>query len=303
MKKIAMSLAAVLILHTMVNAQQEIALYTTVPNAKPADNLEQSETGADGITRINSVSVPTITVYRPAKALRNGPAVIICPGGGYAILAVSHEGVQVAKAFNEWGVTAFVLKYRLPDDRIMEDKSIGPLQDAERAVQWVREHAKEYQVDPRKVGIMGFSAGGHLAATLSTHYAETLISNPKKISLRPDFSVLVYPVISFTDSLMHRGSRDRLIGKSPSAEMIRKYSNELQVNKKTPPAFLVHAKDDKGVPWQNSQHYYEALRVHKIAAQVFYYEKGGHGFGMNNKTSELKWMDVLKNWMKKQHFL
>jgi len=303
MKKITIGLLAPFIVHTMINAQQEIPLYKTVPNSIPAENQEKAVTGADGITRINSVSVPTITVYRPAGAKPNGPAVIICPGGGYAILAVSHEGVQVAKALNEWGITAFVLKYRLPDDRIMQDKSIGPLQDAERAVQWVREHAKEYQVDPHKVGIMGFSAGGHLASTLSTHYGETLIDNPRKISLRPDFSVLVYPVISFSDSLMHRGSRDRLIGSSPSDERIRHYSNELQVNKKTPPAFLVHAKDDKAVPWHNSQEYYEALRSNKVAAQVFYYDRGGHGFGMNNKTSDLKWMDALKDWMKGRHIL
>ncbi|SDC12494.1 alpha/beta hydrolase [Niabella drilacis] len=303
MKRITIGLLASFILHMMVNAQQEIPLYTKVPNSKPAENLEKAVTGTDGITRISNVSVPTITVYRPVNAKRNSPAVIICPGGGYTILAASHEGADVAAALNEWGVTAFVLKYRLPDDRIMEDKSIGPLQDAERAVQWVREHAKEYQVDPRKVGIMGFSAGGHLAATLSTHYEERLVDNPEKISLRPDFSVLVYPVISFTDSLTHRGSRDRLLGAAPSAALIQRYSNELLVNKKTPPAFLVHAKDDKAVPWQNSQHYYEALRAHKVPARVFYYEKGGHGFGMNNKTSDLKWMTALKDWMNVQHLL
>ncbi|WP_018627403.1 alpha/beta hydrolase [Niabella aurantiaca] len=303
MKKMAIGLLAPFILQITANAQQEVPLYTTIPNSIPAENIEKAVTGADGLTRISNVSVPTITVYQPAGAKPNGPAVIICPGGGYAILAIGHEGVQVAEALNEWGVTAFVLKYRLPDDRTMADKSIGPLQDAERAIQWVREHAKDYHIDPRKIGIMGFSAGGHLAATLSTHYGETLIDNPKKISLRPDFSVLVYPVISFTDSLMHRGSRDRLLGKTSTPEAVKKYSNELQVTKETPPAFLVHAKDDKGVPWKNSQRYYEALLQHKVKARVFYYDKGGHGFGLHNKTSDVNWMNVLKEWMQQQGIL
>ncbi|MCF3107157.1 alpha/beta hydrolase [Niabella sp. CC-SYL272] len=303
MKRITTGLLTTVILHTMINAQQEIPLYTVVPNSKPAENLEKSVTGTDGITRISNVSVPTITVYKAAGGTGKQPAVIICPGGGYAILAVSHEGIDVAKAFNEMGVTAFVLKYRLPDDRIMEDKSIGPLQDAERATQWVREHATEYNIDPHRIGIMGFSAGGHLASTLSTHYGETVIANPRKTSLRPDFSILIYPVISFSDSIGHRGSRERLIGKAPAAAAIQKYSNERQVNKKTPPAFLVHAKDDRTVPWQNSEQYYEALQKNKVKARVFYYERGGHGFGMHNKTSDLKWMDALKEWLRDQHIL
>lgn len=303
MKQLTMSLLATVMLYAMTNAQQEIPLYTTVPNNIPAENLEKSVTGTDGITRISNVSVPTIAVYKAAGGSGKQPAVVICPGGGYAILAISHEGMDVARAFNEMGITAFVLKYRLPDDRIMTDKSIGPLQDAERAIQWVREHAVEYNIDPHKVGIMGFSAGGHLASTLSTHYMEPVIANPKKTSLRPDFSILIYPVISFGDSLGHRGSRERLIGKAPAAAAIQKYSNELRVNKKTPPAFLVHAKDDRTVPWQNSGHYYEELLKNKVAARVFYYEKGGHGFGMRNKTSDVNWMEVLRKWLEEQRIL
>ncbi|MBZ4190969.1 alpha/beta hydrolase [Niabella beijingensis] len=304
MKRLTIGLAAFFMMSTTTHAQEIFPLYQSVPNSRQAENLEQSVTGTDGITRINNVSVPTITVYQPAAGKqKNGPAVVICPGGGYSILAISHEGVDVAKAFNEWGVTAFVLKYRLPDDRTMTDKSIGPLQDAERAMQWVREHAKEYDINPHKVGIMGFSAGGHLASTLSTHYKDVVISNPGKVSLRPDFSVLIYPVISFSDSLGHRGSRERLIGKTPAAATIQKYSNELQVDKKTPPAFLVHAKDDKTVPWQNSQQYYDALLNNKVQARIFYYDKGGHGFGMHNKTSDQNWMAALKEWMQQQHLL
>lgn len=304
MKRLLLSLVITIFGFSMIQAQKEIPLYSKVPNSKTAENIEKTELGKDGITRISNVSKPTVTVFTPAgKSAKPGPAVIICPGGGYTILAFSHEGIEVAKELNKWGVTAFVLKYRLPDDRIMQNKSIGPLQDAERAMQFVREHAKEYNIDPKKIGVMGFSAGGHLAATLSTHYTEQLIDNPKKISLRPDFSVLVYPVISFDSSFGHMGSRVRLLGDDPSSEELRKYSNELQVNKKTPPAFLVHAKDDKAVPWKNSRQYYEALLKHNVKGEVFYYDAGGHGFGMNNKASGLKWMDALKSWLQAQRML
>lgn len=290
-----------LLLSVITMAQKEISLYDAIPNSKPAENTEKSQTGADGILRISNVSVPTLTIYKPEKP--NGTAVIICPGGGYRILAASHEGSDVAKVFNEWGITAFVLKYRLPDDKIMLDKSIAPLQDAERAIQLVRQNAKAWEVNPKKIGIMGFSAGGHLAASLSTRYNEHLISNPKKISLRPDFSVLIYPVISFTDSLGHTGSRENLIGKKPSEWKIKKYSNELNVNKKTPPAFLVHAKDDKGVSFDNSVAYQQALEKNNVPVKIKLFEKGGHGFGMINKTTDEKWMDDLKLWMKERKFL
>lgn len=290
-----------LLLSVITMAQKEIPLYDAIPNSKPAENTEKSQTGADGVLRISNVSVPTLTIYKPEKP--NGTAVIICPGGGYRILAASHEGSDVAKVFNEWGITAFVLKYRLPDDKIMLDKSIAPLQDAERAIQLVRQNAKAWEVNPKKIGIMGFSAGGHLAASLSTRYDEHLISNPKKISLRPDFSVLIYPVISFTDSLGHTGSRENLIGKKPSEWKIKKYSNELNVNKKTPPAFLVHAKDDKGVSFDNSVAYQQALEKNNVPVKIKLFEKGGHGFGMINKTTDEKWMDDLKLWMKERKFL
>ncbi len=290
-----------LLLSVITMAQKEIPLYDAIPNSKPVENTEKSQTGADGILRISNVSVPTLTIYKPEKP--NGTAVIICPGGGYRILAASHEGSDVAKVFNEWGITAFVLKYRLPDDKIMLDKSIAPLQDAGRAIQLVRQNAKAWEVNPKKIGIMGFSAGGHLAASLSTRYDEHLISNPKKNSLRPDFSVLVYPVISFTDSLGHTGSRENLIGKKPSEWKIKKYSNELNVNKKTPPAFLVHAKDDKGVSFGNSVAYQQALEKNNVPVKIKLFEKGGHGFGMINKTTNEKWMDDLKLWMKERKFL
>lgn len=279
----------------IANAQQSIPLYDVVPNNKISASAETSETGADGVTRISKVSVPEMFMYQPEHP--NGTAVLICPGGGYRILAISHEGHDVAKALTQWGITAFVLKYRLPDDETMLNKSIGPLQDAERAMQLIREHAGEWHINSKRVGVMGFSAGGHLAASLSTKYNQQLIENPKRTSFRPDFSVLVYPVISFADSITHMGSRDNLIGKKPSVEKIKSYSNELLVNKKTPPAFLVHARDDGGVPVANSMVYYNALLKHHVPAAIRYFDKGGHGFGMHNKKEAGEWMDDLKQWL------
>ena len=282
-----------------LSAQEIIPLYKQVPNSKPAANHEKSEMGKDGILRISKVSEPVLLAFLPPKEKANGTAVIICPGGGYGILAASHEGTDVAKVFNEWGVTAFVLKYRLPDDSIMQNKEIGPLQDAQRAIQLVRTDAKKWGIATNKIGIMGFSAGGHLASTAGTHFNKAVIDNKKGTSLRPDFMVLLYPVISFSDSLAHMGSRINLIGKDASAEKINYYSNELQVTKETPATFLVHAKDDGGVKVQNSIVFYDALQRNGVPAEIHLYEKGGHGFGMNNKTSSDKWMDWLKTWMQK----
>jgi acetyl esterase/lipase len=298
MKKILLLLVVIQSL-IQLSAQEIMPLYKKVPGSKPSANREQAETGKDGILRISKVSEPSLMVFQAANKKANGTAVIICPGGGYAILAASHEGTDVAKVFNEWGITAFVLKYRLPDDSLMELKEIGPLQDAQRAIQIVRENAKKWGIDKNKIGIMGFSAGGHLASTAGTHFNHVVIDNKKNTSLRPDFMVLGYPVISFTDSLTHMGSRNNLIGKNPGAEKITAYSNELQVTKETPPTFLVHAKDDAAVKVQNSLAFYDALQKNGVPAEIHLYEKGGHGFGMNNKTSDEKWMDWLKVWMEK----
>jgi acetyl esterase/lipase len=209
-------LIAILFVHVLVYgpsyAQLTIPLYDKIPNSKPTITKETAET-MDGILRIKDVSIPTITMYKAEHPSAKKTAVIICPGGGYGMLAASHEGSDVAQAFNSWGITAFVLKYRLPDDSIMINKENGPLQDAQRALQLVRQNAKLWDIDPGKIGIMGFSAGGHLAATASTHFNKPVIDNPDNISLRPDFSLLIYPVISFTDSLTHMGSRNNLIGK------------------------------------------------------------------------------------------
>jgi acetyl esterase/lipase len=285
------------------SAQTIIPLYKVVPNSKPALNYEEvADTGKDGIIRISKVSVPEITVFKAADSKKNNTAVIICPGGGYSILAYNLEGTDVAKILNSWGITGVVLKYRLPDDAIMKDKSIGALQDAQRALQYVRQHSDELNINPQKVGIMGFSAGGHLASTASTHFEKSYIDNPENISLRPDFSILAYPVISFTDSLAHMGSRENLIGKNPSPELVKNFSNELQVTKNTPRTFLVLAADDDVVNPENSIKYYEALLKNHISAEMHILQNGGHGFGTHLLQGKDNWMDLLKVWMEHNSF-
>ncbi|MDI1256824.1 MAG: alpha/beta hydrolase [Flavobacterium sp.] len=296
--KIFISVIVLFSTFMQLKAQQIMPLYDDkIPNSKPSVNKEKSEVNSDAILIVSDVSIPTITIYKPKNPNPNHSAVIICPGGGYGVLAAGHEGAEVAAMLSSWGITAFVLRYRLPNDNIMKDKSIGPLQDAQKVIQLVRENCKKWNIDPAKIGIMGFSAGGHLAATASTHYEKALIDNPKNTSLRPDFSMLIYPVISFTDSLTHMGSRENLIGKQPLAEMIRYYSNELQVTAQTPPAFLVHAADDGLVPVGNSIAYYEALQKHKVYSEMHLYSHGDHGFGMHNKSTADAWTDRLKEWM------
>lgn len=256
-------------------SQNVIPLYKgDIPNAILNKDSETPHTNQKEL----EASQPTLSIYFPEKGKSNGTAVIICPGGGYETLVIKREGYEVAQAFANIGVTAFVLKYRLPDDKQMGNKTIGPLQDAQQAILTIRENAKNWHINPDKIGIMGFSAGGHLASTAGTHFNQTLIDNKDKISLRPDFMILVYPVISFKNSITHMGSRDNLLGKSPSTDLINSYSNELQVTKNTPPTFIVHAGDDELVPVENSLLFYEALRKNSVPAALHIYTKGGHGF-------------------------
>lgn len=283
-----------------VKAQQVIELYPgAIPGAKAAPaSYKERQTVKDGkVTALSKVFQPTITLYQPAAAMANGTAVIICPGGGYQHLAISHEGEEVAKRFNEKGVTAIVLKYRLPDDTTMVDKSFGPLQDAEQAIYMVRKNAARWKINPAKVGIMGFSAGGHLASSLAVHYGDSKIENKEKLSLRPDFAVLVYPVVSFLAS-PHTGSVKNLIGANGTQAQREYFSNELQVNAETPSTFLVHANDDKTVPVENSILFNQALVKNKVAVETHLYQAGGHGFGLRNKTTADDWFERLENWMK-----
>ena len=277
-------------------AQQTFPIYTgTVPNSKPSTVRETSLTPEKGMALIANVVQPSLTVFLPAAGTVNGTAVIICPGGGYARLAIDSEGYDVARRLNEMGVTAFVLKYRLPNDESQPDKTTAPLLDAQQALRLVRQQATKYNLNPERIGIMGFSAGGHLAATAGTHFARPLGGGAE--SVRPAFLVLVYPVISFNDSLRHAGSRNNLLGPSPSAEEVRQYSNELQVSAQTPPTFLVHAQDDKTVPVNNSIVFYQACLRHGVPAELHLYPKGGHGFGLNNNTTKDLWTDRLRNWL------
>jgi acetyl esterase/lipase len=292
-----------LLISTTMYAQQVVPLYTgKIPNSI-IDTVSEKNSGLAGHQFIKDVTSPTLTVYLPEKEKATGTAVIICPGGGYGFLSISHEGYQVAKVFQNMGIAAFVIKYRLPSDKSMIDKSIGPLQDAQRAIQMVRQEAKEWHIDTSKVGIVGFSAGGHLAALAGTHYDKAYIENTENINLRPNFLILAYPVISFTDSLTHLGSRDNLIGKNPSKDKIIFFSNELHVTKNTPPAFLVHASDDKTVNVENSIIFYQALLAKGVNSEMLLYPKGRHGFGLNNSTTKDQWMVTCKNWMESNGWL
>jgi acetyl esterase/lipase len=293
----------VLLITLNLRAQLNIPLYPNeIPNSKPSVDEEKTEQW-QGITIISKISKPVMTAFLPQKGKSNGTAIIIFPGGGYSVNAHSHEGTEVATRLNEMGIAAFVVKYRIPSDETMSNKEIGPLQDAQQAIKMVRERSKEWDLNPDRIGIMGFSAGGHLASTAGTHFNSPVIENTKGTSLRPDFLVLIYPVISFLDSVGHMGSRDQLLGRSPSEEKIKFYSNELQVNKTTPPAFLVHASDDDAVKPENSTFFYNALVRNGVPAELHIYQNGGHGFGMNNKTTREQWMESLRNWLQANRWL
>jgi acetyl esterase/lipase len=268
-----------------------------VPNSIQIVNQENFRYEPGDILIVSKVSRPTLTIFLPAKEKSTGDAVIICPGGGYINLAMGYEGEDVARRLNEFGIAAFVLKYRIPDDTSMLKKEIGPLQDAQRAIMVLRSRAKEWQINPNRIGIMGFSAGGHLASTAGTHFQKNYIDNPGHISLRPDFMILIYPVISFDKQIGHMGSMHNLLGPSPSPEKIKEYSNENQVTDQTPQTFLVHAKDDDVVPVRNSVVFADSLRAHHVPTEVFLYEQGGHGFGMKNKISKQDWMEPCIRWI------
>ena len=285
-------------------AQDFLPLYPAgIPNSKPVANKQKANKGADGIERISDVSVPTYRFF-PAPASKNPQScVVICPGGGYRILASSHEGYDIAAKFNEIGVSALVLYYRLPADSAQVEKKYAPLQDAQAAIALVRTNAAKWNIDPAKVGIMGFSAGGHLAATASTHFNKDYTGSLSGANLRPDFSILLYPVISMRP-FGHGGSKQSLLGKNPTEEELALFSNEEQVTAQTPKAFIVHASDDTAVPLKNSLLYAERLTANKVPVDLHVYAKGGHGFGLNNKTTSGDlWFDRLITWMKANQLL
>lgn len=250
------------------------------------NHAEMSEAKTEAIRSSDFTRDPAITVYLPGRP--NGKAIIMCPGGGYGWEAMDHEGHAMAQWFNAQGIAYVVLKYRLP-----QGNHEIPLSDAEQAVRLVRNHASEWGVNPSKIGIMGASAGGHLASTLATHYSGN--------ETRPDFQVLFYPVITMDPSYTHGGSRENLLGKNPSKELQDKYSNELQVNSSTPKAFIMLSSDDTAVPVANGVNYYMALLKNNVSASLHAYPTGGHGWGYGDGfLYKSQWMEELEKWLREE---
>ena len=261
-----------------------------IPNSKPGPD---EETGTN-TGWVQKVSRPRIEVYLPAKVKATGAGVLVFPGGGYAGLTYEFEGTQQAAFFIDHGIAAFVVKYRLPSDMTMVDKSIGPLQDAQQAIRFVRQHAREWNVDPTRIGAIGFSAGGHVASTLATHFSKAYVENPDQVSLRPDFLILAYPVISMDAKITHMDSRRALLGTNPSDDLVRMFSNELQVSPETPPTLLLHASDDRLVDVDNSIMFYEALRRAGVPVEARLFEKGQHGFFLMPRD---RWQSAILEWL------
>lgn len=270
-----------------------------IPNAKKSNETEKVE--KSGIAWVTQVQEPNIAVYLPTKQSATGRAVVICPGGGYAGLAYDWEGTDIAKWLNAKGIAGIVLKYRLPSDKTSEVRYKTPLMDAERALRLTRQHAKEWNLDPTKVGIMGFSAGGHLASTVGTHFDQN--ASPVKdaagqLKSRPDFMILIYPVITMKKTLTHGGSRDNLLGPNPDEALVETYSNEMQVKDNTPPTFLLHSADDGAVPVENSLMMYQALKDKKVPVEMHLFPTGGHGFSLAIGKGHLQtWPEVLYAWL------
>ena len=289
---------------TVLFAQQEFSIYEgPVPNALPCNKEEVVSKNATGKIVIANVTSPTVMVFNPVKQDANKTAIIVCPGGGYARLASGHEGNEVAEAFNKIGVTVFVLKYRLPFDSCMTNKEIVPLQDLQQTIKLVRDRAAGFDINPAMLGVIGFSAGGHLVSTGITKFSESYIENTSNTSLRPDFAILGYPVISMDSAICHKGSRDNLLGKKAAAAKLNLFSSDMQVTAQTPPTFLVHASDDKSVPVENSIRFYQALIKNKVNAELHIYQNGGHGFGLHNATTSDAWFERATTWMRVNKFI
>lgn len=282
------SLKTIILLLISCNAfaQQVLPLYPdSIPNCKIS--LKEDEK-------------PTLTIYLPPADKATGTTVIIFPGGGYGTIVTHTEGTPIAQAFVKEGITAVVVKYRLPDAYKMKDKSLGPLMDAQQAMKIVRSKAATWNINPQKIGIIGFSAGGHLASSLGTHFKTSFVSNMEGINLRPDFMVLVYPVISMKTGLTHSGSRSNLLGMEPTPEKVRLFSNEEQVNKDTPPTYLTHSGDDKVVSVDNSIVFYKALQKNGVNAELHLFPKGDHGFVLHLPPNE--WMQPIFRFIKSEGF-
>jgi acetyl esterase/lipase len=300
MKKLLLLLYTVLSAMALYAQEHRMKLWEGNPPNYKQTSQTKEWSGTDLLT-VRNINHPEIDVYLPEGRSANGQAVIICPGGGYYTLAYHWEGTYIAKWLNSKGIAGIVLKYRLPRDEgnIVPHKS--PLLDAQRAIRLTRAHAAEWNIHENQVGIMGFSAGGHLAATAATHFDSSNANNADsvdRLSSRPDFAILVYPVITFQGDQKHSGSMKSLLGNEPDPQLVEYYSNELQVTEHTPPTFLVHAQDDAGVPVANSLLFYSALVRNNVPAEMHLYPEGGHGFSLAvNKGHEASWTDACIRWM------
>lgn len=288
-----------------LHSQNEILpLWNKIPDEINAPDYKEKEVLKEGkIQSTSLVSVTTLSVFIPKEIKPDQTAVLIFPGGGYSHLSMDKEGTKVAEWLNSLGIVAFVVKYRLPSDLIMKNKSVGPLQDAQEAIRYVRSNASKWNIDPNKIGTIGFSAGGHLASTLATHFDDKVYESKFNMSARPDFSILIYPVISMENSITHKGSQTNLLGQNPSQALIDDFSNEKKITSQTPPTFLVHASDDGAVIPENSINYYLALKKNNISAELHIYEKGGHGFGLGVKDTSQFWSNDCKQWLKINHYI
>jgi acetyl esterase/lipase len=302
MKKLYSLIFSCIFFGLNISAQEIKLLWPNgnIPNYKKTNEVEKRDT--TGIVRISLVQQPAFEIYLPSKQSATGQAIVICPGGGYGILAYDWEGTDIAKWLNANGIAAIVLKYRLPNSKSNVDPKLSPLLDAQRAIRTVRANADKWNIKKDKIGIIGFSAGGHLASTAGTHFDK---GNPNatdsidRQSSRPDFMGLMYPVITMLRQSMHQGSRNNLIGANADSATTKYYSNELQVTKETPPTFLVHASDDKTVPVENSIVFYQALIANSIPAEMHIYPYGGHGFGLAIGKGYLSsWTDRCIDWLK-----
>jgi acetyl esterase/lipase len=271
------------------------------PPASPQEILLW-ETGAPGALGQADTDKPTITAYRAPRG-SSGTAIIVAPGGGYGALAIEHEGRQWAYWYNAMGITAFVLKYRL-GPRYHHPIELG---DAQRAIRTVRARATEFSIIPDRIGMMGFSAGGHLTSTAGTHFdsGKTDSTDPiERVSSRPDFLILGYPVISFDPAVTHAGSLRNLLGENPDPKLVENLSNDLQVTAQTPPTFIFHTTNDNGVPVENSVRFYLALRKAKVPVEMHLFENGPHGVGMALTDPSLSaWPNLLMNWLRARGLL
>jgi acetyl esterase/lipase len=259
--------------------------------------------GTPGKVGDEDADKPWMWVYPAAKESANGAAMVVCPGGGYGAHAVDHEGTQIARWLNSFGVSAYVLKYRLGP----RYRHPAPMLDVQRAIQIVRANAAANGIAPHRIGVMGFSAGGHLASTAATHVleADPNATDPVlTVSSRPDFAVLAYPVITMTELWGHAGSKRNLLGDNPDPELAKLMSSELQVSSKTPPTFLFHTTEDSGVPVENSLAFFAACRKHKVPVEMHVYQFGPHGVGLAPGDPALStWKDRLKDWLRNSGFL